>query len=119
MYPSRWWASQRHSLTALVSQGAAGGGEIVVVGDDHPSFAGGDLLVGIKGEDAGPAERSDRPLADAAAEPFAGIFHQHQLVLLGELLQLDHSAGMAKGFHGDDGLGLWRDRGGDARPRPC
>ena len=99
----------RHALAALVAQGAAGGGEGVVVGDDHAAFAGGDLLVGVEGEDAGPAEasRSARsPGATCPPKPFAGVFDQDQLVLLGELLELDHPAGVAEGFDGDDRLGL-------------
>ena len=95
---------------ALAAQGAADVGEVVVVGDDHPAFAGGDLLVGVEAEDAGAAEGADGSLAagdgDASAEAFAGVFDEHQLVLLGELFELDHSAGMSEDFDGDDGLGL-------------
>ena len=37
--------------------------------------------------------------ADVSAEAFAGVFDQHQFVLLGELLQFGHAAGMAEDFH--------------------
>ena len=49
--------------------------------------------------------RSPAVGGDVAAESFAGVFDQRQFVLLGELLQFDHPAGMAEAFHGDDGLG--------------
>ena len=93
------------------------GGEVVVVGDDHAAFAGGDLLVGIEGEDAGPAERADgarsRMLEPTCPpKPSQAVFDEDQFVLLGELFQFDHAARVAEGFDGDDGLGLGCDGGG-------
>ena len=47
-----------------------------------------------------------RPVAELSAEAFAGVFDEDEFVLLGELLEFDHAAGMAEGFDGDDGAGF-------------
>ena len=42
------------ALAALVAKRSARGREGVVIGDDHPALAGGDLLAGMKSEQASP-----------------------------------------------------------------
>ena len=73
------------AFAALVSEGAAGLGEAFIVGDDHATFAGGDLFIGVEAEDASAAEGADHAFAGASAEAFAGIFDEDDLVFLGEL----------------------------------
>ena len=46
-------------VAALIAQGADAFGERVVAGDDHSAFAGGDLLIGVEGEDGGVSEAAD------------------------------------------------------------
>ena len=85
--PSRPWLRRLRQVAAKVSS------SVTIM----PAFAGGDLLVGVEREDAGPAEGADRPVAaTCAAEAFAGVFDEDQLVLLGDLLELDHAAGVAE-----------------------
>src|SRR5438046_1367745 len=98
-----------HAFAALIAERAAIVGKGVIVGDDHPALAGGDLLVGIKRENAGAAERSDRPRARKSAEALAAIFDENQLVLSRDLLNFAHSAWMSKRFHGDKRLRARRD----------
>ncbi len=100
-----------HSFAALVSECTAGGGEAFVVGEDHAAFAGGDLFIGVESEDAGAPEGADGAFAGASAEAFAGVFDEDEFVFLGELFDFDHSAGVAEGFDGDDGLGIWGEGG--------
>src|SRR5205823_8416813 len=71
-----------HSLASLVTQRATRRGEGVVVGDDHPALAGGDLLIGIEPEDTGAPKPADRSRPGKSAEALAGIFDQDQLILL-------------------------------------
>ena len=50
-------------LEAEVAQAAAAFGQLVVVGDDHAAFAGGDVLVRVEAEGADVAEAAaGRPL---------------------------------------------------------
>ena len=48
-----------HLAAALVAEAPTGGGELVIVRDDHAAFTGGDLLVRVEGEAAGGAEAAD------------------------------------------------------------
>src|SRR4051812_49743914 len=69
-----------HSVAALVAKRSAHRGEAIVVSDDHPAFAGSDLLVGIEAEHASAPEAADGPLARVATEAFAAVFDERQLV---------------------------------------
>ena len=106
---------QLRRTTELSSGGAPVSYEVP---DDHAAFAGGDLLVRIKAEHAGAAERSDRALlraggagADVAAEAFAAVFNEREFVTPCDRFDFDHAAGMAKRFDGNDRLCPRRDRG--------
>src|SRR4051794_31817161 len=81
-----------HAVAALVAQAAAMIGKGFVVGDDHPAFAGRDLLVGIEAKDTCDAKGPDRLFADFPAKTFATVFDQDELLIPGKPLGLQHPA---------------------------
>lgn len=62
-------------LETQVTQATAGCGELVVVGYDHPAFAGGDKLVGVKAEGADVAKASARLAAIGLPVHLSGVLN--------------------------------------------
>ena len=111
---------------ALVAEAAAQRRHAVVVRHDHAALAGGNLLIGVKPENASPAERTDPPpagvdsrdgavLANTAAESFAAIFDEYEFVSLGDAFEFHHPTGVAEGFDCDNRFGLVGNRRFDPR----
>jgi len=96
---------------ALVAHAAAEFGDATVIGDDHASFAGGDLLVGIEAKDTGGAEGAGSAAVEGGAEGFAAIFDEGDAVTIGDAFVGIHVGGVAEGGDSDDGLGAWGDGG--------
>src|SRR5688500_12105355 len=63
-----------HAFAPLVTQGAAGFGEGLIVGDDHPAFACGDLFVRIKSKNRSSPEGTNRPFSSHSPKAFASVF---------------------------------------------
>lgn len=103
-----------HAVAALVAEGAAHRGEVGVVGDDHAAFAGGDLFVGVEAEDSAEAEGADLAFSGCAAEAFAAVFDEGEVVFFGECFLGVHAGGVAEGFDGDDGFGAGGDGAAEA-----
>ncbi len=93
-------------IAPLVTQTPAHVGKFPIIGDDHSAFAGGDLFVGIKAEDAATAKGADFSFFMAAAETFAGILNEGDFMAGGEHRDFVHAAGVAEGFDAEDGLGF-------------
>src|ERR1019366_9043594 len=94
---------------ALIAEAAHVCGEFGAAGDDHAAFAGGDLLVGVEGEDGDVAKPADGTCAasgvDGSAEGFAGVFDERKVVALGDGYEDGHVGGNAEGVDGEDGAG--------------
>jgi hypothetical protein len=74
-----------HLGAALVAHGAAEGGDLVVVGDDHTALAGGHLLIGVEGEGSGIAKGAELATAIVGPEGLAGVVNDAQIVLRSDL----------------------------------
>lgn len=89
---------------ALIAERDAEIGQVVVVCEDHASFSGCDLLVGIEGENAHCAEDADFFVADLRAGPFATVFDHGQVVLGCDVADGIEASGIAEDHDGEDGL---------------
>ena len=94
---------------ALITERIAQLGQVFVVGDDHPAFAGGHLLVGIEGKHADVAEGAGFAAVQGRAECLAAVFDDGQTVFLGDIVNLVHTRRVAKDLDGNNRFGV----GGD------
>ena len=74
-------------------------GQVGVVGEDGAPAAGGDDLVAVEAEDAQPAAGASMAALVMAAEGFRGVFHQDEVVVVGQGQQAGEVAGVAEGVH--------------------
>ena len=72
-------------LEAEVAQRAAGGGERLIVGQDHAAFAGSDVLVRVEAEGADVAKTSARAAAAGLAVHLGGIFDHFETMAAGDV----------------------------------
>jgi hypothetical protein len=109
--------SRAHLVQAVViaqvsvrKPGVAGGAPLVaqrahqrrgpiVIGDDHPAFAGGDLFVGIKGEHPAVAKDARWPAAVFRAQRLARVFDQLEAVRIRDLAQRIPIRGLPEDIH--------------------
>ncbi len=82
-------------IAQRLHQAAAG----VVVGDHHTAFAGGDLLVRVKGEHAVIGQHAGPAVFIFCAQRFAGILDHLEAVLAGGFVQRVVISGLAKHVH--------------------
>ena len=81
--------------------------------DNHAAFAGGDLLVGVEGEDPGVAEGADPAAANFRADGLASVFNDAQVVTVCNFKQGRNVGGTAESVHGDERARVRRDGGLD------
>lgn len=96
---------------ALVAHAPAEGGDALIIRDDHPAFAGGDLLVRVKGEDRRTGPRAVAALYPLVLRPqgFTGVLDDDKPVPPGDGADLVQPCRLAEGVDGEDGLGPGRD----------
>src|SRR5450631_3412783 len=71
-------------IAALVAKSPDAPGKRLVARNDDPAFAGSDLLVGVKREDAGVAHGTNPTAAVLCPDGLAGILNHQQPVPLGD-----------------------------------
>ncbi len=71
--PSSSWTKRRSGWKHRLRSDAAALGEPLVVGDDHATFAGGDVLVGVEAESAEVAKAAAGPAAVGLPVHLGGI----------------------------------------------
>src|SRR6185437_3026377 len=79
-------------------------------GDDHPAFAGRDLLIGVEGEDGSVPERANFAASVGCADGFTCVFDDEEMVAAGNIHDGCHFGRAAKGVYDEDGAGFWSDR---------
>lgn len=98
---------------AEVAQAAAGLGQLLVVGDDHAAFAGGDVLVGVEAEGADIAEAAAGAAFVGLSMHLSGVFEHFQAVLTGQFQHRVDIYRQAEDVDHHDGLGAGGDAGLD------
>ena len=101
------------AVAAPVAEAAGDSGELVVVGEDCPTLAHGDVVGGVEAERTEVAEGASVAAVVAAAEGVAVVFDQPEVVLVAEVAQRAQLEGDAHGVGHHDGLGLGADGGFD------
>ncbi len=89
---------------ALVAQGAHEICRLLVIGDDHPALAGGDLLVRVEGKHTVIPQGTGRAAFVGTAQSFAGILDHRQVVLFGDGVDPVIIRRLAEHIHRQDGL---------------
>src|SRR5262249_11179140 len=92
--------------------------QAVIRGEDHATFAGRDVLVGIKAESSYVAKRTDAALsaglaAIALADLFGAVFNHFEPILLGEFHHWIHVHGESIYVNHHNGFGPRSDFGFD------
>ena len=105
----RWWNCRTPAPPPLpppVAHAPAKTRYPVVVGDDHPAFARGDLLVGIEREHHPVRERAVPGLRALVFRPqgLAGVLDHHEPVAVRGLADDIEPRRLAEGVHREDGL---------------
>ncbi len=98
-------------MAALVAQTAVEISPVLVVGDNHSSFAGGHLLVGIKGKHRRVGQRSRAAFFILGPDCFASVFDDDEIVLASDGEDRVHVRRLTEGVDDDNGFGA----GGDGR----
>ena len=89
---------------ALIAQGAHEVRGLVVIGDDDAAFAGGDLFVRVKREDAVLTHSACRFAFVRCTEGFAGIFDNGETVFTRHCVDGVHVGGLTEDVDGEDGF---------------
>ena len=84
-----------------------------IVRDRHAAFAGGQMLDRMKGEAGNIGQGAGRAALVGGAGRMAGIGDDPDAARLGQRAERIIIGGLAGIIHRHDGLGAWRDAGGD------
>jgi len=87
------------------------GGDLSGVGGEHAAFASGKVFIGEEGEAADLTPGAEGFTLQAGSRAMGGVFDDVQVVLLGNLADGGHIAGVAGVVHDDDGFGARGDAG--------
>src|ERR1700674_5772064 len=87
---------------ALIAKFPGEHGKVRIICDDHSTFAGGNLFIGIEAKDARVSERSHFAAVELRAKGFASILDDEELVTPGNLEDFVECRGTAEGVHHDD-----------------
>ena len=93
-------------VATLITKGDAHIGQVVIVGENHTAFAGGDLLIGIKGEDGHFAEGAGLFAFQLGAEGFTAILEDGEVVSFGDFADFVEVGGAAEGLDRHNGFGI-------------
>ena len=94
---------------AVVLHGVAFVHQLFVIADDRAAFSAGNCLARLEAEAAQVTNGAQLFPAIHGQMCLAGIFDHLELVLLGDLHDAVHIAGLAHHVHGHDGLGVFGD----------
>src|SRR5438445_6311099 len=91
--------------SAAVVDGAAGFGQLLVVGGNDSAFAGGEVFAGLEGERAYVADGPGEATFERSAVSVGGVFDDGQAVLFGDGYDRIHVGHLPGEVDGDDGFG--------------
>src|SRR5207237_5099810 len=94
-----------------VVNGSAGFGQLVVVGGDDSTFAGGEILARLEREGAHVADGAGGAIVERCAVGVGGVFDNGEVVLFGNRHDRVHVGDLPGEMDGDDGAGA----GGNGR----
>src|SRR5580704_4720810 len=81
-----------------------------IAGDNHSTFTGGDLLVGVESKNSGISQSADFAALKLSSNCFARVFNEQQTMTPRNGEKRIHVRWIPEGVNGHDGSSLVRDR---------